>query len=70
MGRWKRNGVIVILYATDHDPKHVHIYEDGKRTAKFDIQNWRIMEGRLTSRVQKVLEDLNKEGVFDEKPKV
>jgi hypothetical protein len=24
MGRWKRHGVIVVLFSTDHDPKHVH----------------------------------------------
>ena len=36
MGRWKRHGVIVVLYSTDHDPKHVHVFEDGKRLLKFD----------------------------------
>ena len=30
MGRWKRAGVIVVLYSTDHDPRHVHVFEDGK----------------------------------------
>ena len=50
MGRWKRHGVIVILYSTDHDPKHVHIFEDRKRLLKFDIETWTVMEGKLTTR--------------------
>jgi hypothetical protein len=28
MGRWKRHGVIVVLFSTDHDRKHVHVFED------------------------------------------
>jgi hypothetical protein len=49
MGRWKRFGIIVVSYATDHDPKHVHVFEDRKRLLKFDIDSWTIMEGKLTS---------------------
>ncbi len=39
MGRWKRGGVIVVLYSTDHDPRHVHVFEDRKRLLKFDIES-------------------------------
>jgi hypothetical protein len=46
MGRWKRFGVIVVSFATDHDPKHVHVFEDRKRLLKFDIQRWTVMEGK------------------------
>ena len=64
MGRWKRFGVIVVLYSTDHEPKHVHIFEDGKRLLKFDIRNWKVMEGKLSPRAKKALEALRREGVF------
>lgn len=64
MGRWKRLGVIVVLYSTDHGPKHVHVFEDGKRLLKFDIENWEVMEGRLTAKAKKVLEALRKEGIL------
>lgn len=64
MGRWKRFGVIVVLYATDHDPKHVHIFEDGKRVVKFDIENWTIMEGKLTARAKRALAMLRREGLL------
>jgi len=46
VGRWKRGGVIVVQFATDHDPRHVHVFEDGKRLLKFDIESWVVMEGR------------------------
>jgi len=64
MGRWKRFGVIVVRYSTDHDPGHVHVFEDGKRLLKFDIENWRVMEGKLTARARKALERLRQEGVL------
>ena len=70
MGRWKRAGVIVVLYSTDHDPRHVHVFEDGKRLVKFNLESWMVMEGTLTSKARRALEALRKEGVFDEKPKV
>ena len=69
MGRWKRAGVIVVQYAYDHKPPHVHIFEDGKRLLKFDIGNWVLMEGKMTSRARKALNLLKKEGVWNEKSK-
>ena len=64
MGRWKRYGVIVVLYSTDHDPRHVHVFEDRKRLLKFDVENWRVMEGKLTAKARKALEALRREGVI------
>lgn len=62
--------MIVVLYATDHDPRHVHVFEDGKRLLKFALESWTVMEGTLTSRARKALESLRQEGVFDEKSNV
>jgi len=64
MGRWKRHGVIVVLYSTDHDPKHVHVFEDRRRLLKFNIENWTVMEGRNTPNARKALEALRKEGMI------
>jgi hypothetical protein len=64
MGRWKRHGVIVILYSTDHDPRHVHIFEDRKRLLKFDIETWTVMEGKLTTKAKRALEALRREGLL------
>jgi hypothetical protein len=70
MGRWRRFGVIVVQYLYDHAPRHVHVYEDGKRLLKFDIDGWEVMEGKLTQKARKALESLREEGVFREKPDV
>ena len=64
MSRWRRHGVIVVLYATDHDPKHVHVFEDGKRLLKFNIENWTVMEGKLTAKARKALKALRQEGMI------
>lgn len=65
--RWKRFGVLVVSYSTDHDPRHVHVFEDGKRITKFDIESWVVMEGKLTPRVRKALKALQSEGAFNAK---
>ena len=66
MGRWKRLGVIVVQYPTDHNPRHVHVFEDGKRVVKFNIESWTVMRGKLTPRARKALEALLEEGMFSE----
>jgi hypothetical protein len=66
MGRWKRFGVIVVRHVSDHDQPHVHLFQDGKRVAKFNIESWTVMEGKLTSQARKALEALRDEGVFSE----
>jgi Domain of unknown function (DUF4160) len=64
MGRWKRHGVIVVLFSTDHDPKHVHVFEDGKRLLKFNTKTWTVMEGKMTPKAKKALRTLRKEGIL------
>jgi len=64
MGRWKRYGIIVVSYSTDHDPKHVHVFEDRKRLLKFDVENWTVMEGKLTPKARRALKALRKDGLI------
>jgi hypothetical protein len=70
MVRWKRFGVVVVRYLTDHDPQPVHVFQDGERILKFDIENWTVMEGILTPKARRALESLRKEGMLDEKSKI
>ena len=70
MGRWKRFGVMVVQYATDHDPRHVHVFQDGSRILKFNIENWTVMEGKMTPKARRALQALRNEGIFDEKPDI
>ncbi len=64
MGRWKRFGVVVVRYLTDHDPPHVDVFQDGKQILKFDIRSWRVMEGKMTSNARKALEGFRREGLL------
>jgi hypothetical protein len=70
MGRWKRFGVIVVKYLTNLDPPHLHVFQDGVRILKFDIENWTIMEGKMTRKAHRALESLRKEGMLDEKSEI
>lgn len=70
MGRWKRFGIIVVEYRYDHPPRHVHLFEDGKRVLRFDVDHWEVMEGRLTPAGRRALEQLRAEGAFNEKSKI
>jgi hypothetical protein len=70
MTRWKRFGVIVVQYSTDHDPAHVHVFEDGRRLLKFNIEEWITIEGKMTARARRALEVLRAEGAFGAKSKI
>jgi len=50
----------------DHDPPHVHVFQDGKRILKFNIEDWTVMEGKITLKARKALELLRREGRFNE----
>ena len=62
MGKIRLGGFIFVSYAGDHSPRHVHIYEDGKRAVKWDVENWLPMEGNATRKMVRVLEKLREEG--------
>ncbi len=62
MPKWKLYGVIVVLYQTDHPPRHVHVFEDGKRLLKFNTEDWTVMEGQLTSKARRALQSLRAKG--------
>jgi hypothetical protein len=70
MVRWKRLGVVVVKYLTDYDPQHVHVFQDGVRILKFDIENWTVMQGAMTPKAGSALESLRKEGMLDEKSEI
>lgn len=70
MGRWKRFGVIVVLYRYDHAPRHAHVFEDGKRPLKFNIESWSVVNGMLTPKARQALESLRFEGVFNDRSTV
>jgi hypothetical protein len=69
MGRWRRFGVVV-GYLTDHDPPHVHVFQDRKRILIFNIEAWQVMEGKMTPNARRALEALRREDAFGEKSEI
>jgi hypothetical protein len=58
----RRGGYVFISWIGDHDPRHVHVYKDGKLLAKWDLDGWRVMQGQVTTRLIRLLEELRDEG--------
>ena len=51
-----------MLWKGDHGPRHVHIRHEGRFVAKWDLENECVMEGRVSARVRRLIEDLRQEG--------
>jgi len=64
MSKVRRGGYVFLSWKGDHDPKHVHVYLDGKLIAKWDLENGRVMRGVVNTRVLRLLEALQAEGLI------
>ncbi|MGK5081865.1 DUF4160 domain-containing protein [Bdellovibrionota bacterium FG-1] len=62
MGKIRRGGYVFITYKGDHDPRHVHVFRDGKEIAKWNLQDGVLMSGAVNKRILKLIEELVKEG--------
>jgi len=59
----KRRGNYIFLgWVGDHGPRHVHVYKDAKLVVKWDVDNWRPMEGKANAKILKLLSELLAEG--------
>ncbi len=64
---WERSDVETTsfsLWKGDHDPRHVHVFRDGKLILKWDLENEKVMRGHPTKRVLKLIRDLRAEGLL------
>lgn len=62
MGKLRRGGFVFLSWKGDHGPKHVHVYRDGKRVVKWDLDHDRAMEGRASRKVLDLIRELRAEG--------
>ena len=58
MGRIKRGGYIFEWWMGDHDPKHVHIYQDRREIAKVRIPDMLVLTGSVNRKLKKILKEL------------
>ena len=61
MGKLRRGGHIFISWKSDHPPRHVHVYRDGKLIVKWDLDNQKPMRGSASARVLKLIRQLEAE---------
>ncbi len=62
MGKIRRGGYVFINYKGDHDPRHVHVFRDGKEIAKWNLKDKVLMSGSVNKRILDIIEELVKEG--------
>jgi hypothetical protein len=62
MTKIRQRGYVFITWIGDHPPRHVHIYRDGKLIVKFDLERWKVMSGKMSSRIFMVLTELRRQG--------
>jgi hypothetical protein len=60
--RIRRDGYLFVSWVGDHSPRHVHVYRDNRLVVKWDLDNRLPMQGKLTARVRRLLEQLLEEG--------
>ena len=61
MGKIRRGGYIFITWKGDHAPRHVHVFEQNRLIAKFDLENWKVIQGQLSKKLLLELIALRKE---------
>lgn len=62
--RIRRGGYIFVTWASDHAPRHVHVYRDGRLIVKWDLENGKAMKGASTRRILSLIAELVHEGVL------
>jgi hypothetical protein len=62
MGKIRRGGYVFLTWKGDHSPRHVHVYRDGALVVKWDLEHDVAMDGEITARVRRLIEELREEG--------
>ena len=64
MGKLRRGGYIFVSWKSDHPPRHVHVYRDGKLVVKWDLDNKLATKGKASRRVLELIAELEAEGLL------
>jgi hypothetical protein len=62
MGKIRRGGYIFVSWKSDHPPRHVHVYREGRLIVKWDLDNHRAMKGIASPAIRALLRALQAEG--------
>jgi len=61
LGKERRGGYVFVSWIGDHSPRHVHVYRNGRLVLKWDLDRRKVMKGRVTRRLVKLIDDLERE---------
>jgi hypothetical protein len=64
VGKIRRGGFVFVTWKSDHSPRHVHVYRDGRLIVKWDLDGKQAMKGRATRRVLELIAELEAEGAL------
>ena len=64
MGKVRRGGYVFISWKSDHPPRHVHVYREGRLIVKWDLDNLKPMKGSATRRILELIAELEAEGLL------
>ncbi len=64
MGKLRRGGYIFFTWKSDHPPRHVHVYREGKLVVKWDLDSNMPMKGSAPRRVLELIAELEAEGLL------
>jgi hypothetical protein len=64
MGKTRRGGFVFVAWMSDHAPRHVHVYRDGRLVLKWDLENGLPMRGKPTARILALIGELESEGLL------
>jgi hypothetical protein len=62
MGRLRRGSFVFVWWKSDHAPRHVHVYREGKLVVKWDLDNWKAMKGEASGALLELIAKLVAEG--------
>lgn len=62
LGKIRRNGMTFLTWIGDHSPKHVHVYVDNRLVVKWDLENNKIMKGKMSAKILAEINQLKSEG--------
>jgi hypothetical protein len=64
MGKIRRGGYVFVTWKSDHPPRHVHVYREGRLVVKWDLDNNQAMTGRAPRKVLDLIAEIEAEGLL------
>lgn len=61
MGKIRRGNYTFLFQLADHPPRHVHVYRDGRPIVKWDLDNGKVMSGKISRRLRVLIDELFRE---------